>query len=338
MTDKAAITADFIDFLNEACTAFHAVKASEKRLVDAGFIRLPMNLDWSSSDHQLKPGGKYYFTKNETTVMAFTVGGQYRPGNGFTALGAHTDSPCLRIKPVTCSTKAYALVLNTQPYGGGLWHTWFDRDLGLAGRVLLKDAQGTLVSRLVRIDEPIARIPNLAIHMTAGAERESFAPNLQEHGKALLTISKDLMKMTASDVDNNEHASRIHPLVLKLVASKLNVSPADIEDVELQLIDIQPSTVGGAASEFVLSGRLDNLCSAYQSLKALIDGSTNDIESQTNIRLAMLFDHEECGSNSISGAGSSLFMDTFRTIVTSLVKEYNHGNHYIFICVFIYFN
>jgi len=315
-TGKDALIADFIAFLNEACTAFHAVEASERRLVAAGFTKVAEAGDWS----ELRPGGKYYFTRNRTTLIAFTIGGGYELGNGFTILGAHTDSPCLRIKPVTCTQKQYALMLNTQPYGGGLWHTWFDRDLGLAGRVLLKGPNGEINSRLVRIDEPIARIPNLSIHLTSGSERESFTPNLHEHAKALLTISKGKMGLTASDVSDSEHTGRIHPLVLSLVADKLGVSPADIEDVELQLTDIQPTTLGGADSEFVFSGRLDNLCSTFQSLRALIDGSSSGIETQTNVRMAMLFDHEECGSSSTVGAGSSLFMDTLKSIVEGLAK------------------
>lgn len=308
---------EFIEFLNESCTAFHAVEASKKRLAAAGFQFLSEKDEWN-----LVPGGKYYFTRNTTTVIAFSIGAKYSKSNGFTILGAHTDSPCLKIKPVTCFQKSDALVLNTQPYGGGLWHTWFDRDLGIAGRIIVKGENGEFLSKLVRIDEPIARIPNLAIHLTSGSEREHFAPNLQEHGKAILTMDPSIINLKAEDVGNSEHTSRLHPSLLQLVSNISQTAPETIEDMELQLIDIQPSTLGGMNKEFIFSGRLDNLCSSYQCLRALIDNSSEDLlADQTNISLSMLFDHEEVGSSSCTGAGSSLFMDTLQ-----LIHSYLDGN------------
>eukprot|EP01031_Cornospumella_fuschlensis_P048293 gene48293-59147_t len=119
---------DFVNFLNEAVTGFHAVDASKKRLRAAGFTQISEFDEW-----QLQPNGKYFFSRNDTTVIAFTIGNEINNNSlGYTVLGAHTDSPCLKVKPVTCVTKGNALMINVQPYGGGLWHTWFDRDLGLA--------------------------------------------------------------------------------------------------------------------------------------------------------------------------------------------------------------
>lgn len=305
---------DFVEFLNEACTAFHAVDAAARRLVKAGFQKISECDEW-----KLVPGGKYFFTRNGTSLIAFTVGEKYESGNGFTILGAHTDSPCLKIKPVVCTTKSNSLMLNTQPYGGGLWHTWFDRDLGIAGRVIVTEEDGSIGTRLVRIDEPIARIPNLSIHLTSGAERESFSPNLHEHAKALLTMNPSLLSMAS---EGNEHSSRLHPCVVGLVAKKLGISPSSIEDLELQLIDVQPSTVGGIDGEYVFSGRLDNLCSTYQSLRAVIDGVENGVD-HTNVRMCILFDHEEIGSNSTTGAGSSMFMNTLTLVVNSLNESYD---------------
>ncbi len=108
---------DFIHFMNKSVSAFHAVTCVSAMLDTQGFEYLNETNEWT-----LRQGGKYYFTRNNSTIVAFTVGGKYKLGNGFTSVGAHTDSPCLRLKPKTCSVKAGALVLNTQPYGGGLWH------------------------------------------------------------------------------------------------------------------------------------------------------------------------------------------------------------------------
>jgi aspartyl aminopeptidase len=226
---------------------------------------------------------------------------------------AHTDSPCFRVKATPCATKADALVLNTQPYGGGLWHTWFDRDLGLAGRVITQNTAGDMFSKLVKIDHPVARIPNLCIHMQTAEERKAFAINLHDHCKAILTMDPDVVNETAP-------ANGFHPCLMHLITENLDL-PADetVLDMELQLTDTQPSAIGGAKNEFILSGRLDNLCSSFQSTKALIDAASEatvspESDFHKNIQIVMLFDHEEVGSASTQGAGSSMFMDTLRRI------------------------
>lgn len=268
-----------------------------------------------------------------TTIIGFTVGGQYEPGNGFTVVGAHTDSPCLRVKPRLCSVKQGSLVLNTQPYGGGLWHTWFDRDLGLAGRVVLR-GHGTdssdnsgLCTRLVLLNRAVARIPTLCIHMADS--RDNFAPNLHEHAKAILSMnSSDCVDSDDSSNYNNDGCNsdgRLHPYLTKIIADEIGEKVENIIDLELQLIDLQPTAIGGINSDMIFSGRLDNLCSSYQCARALIDSATDNndpLSQQTNIRLAFLFDHEEVGSNSTTGAGSSLFMNTL-TLITNSLLYYN---------------
>ena len=249
------------------------------------------------------------------------MGGKYEPGNGFTVVGAHTDSPCIKIKPKTCSVKHGALVLNTYGYGGGLWHTWFDRDLGLAGRVVVQTPGGGLVTKLVRVNRPVARIPNLCIHMKDAKEREGFSPNLHEHCKAILS-------MDAGECDCGDAAAlegRLHPLLTRLIGAEIGERAEDIVDLELQLIDLQPTAIGGINNDQLFSGRLDNLCSSYQCARALVDGAvdpSDPLAEQTNVRIALLFDHEEVGSNSTTGAGSSLFMDTL-TLVTSCLMRYD---------------
>lgn len=309
----------FLEFLNESCTAFHAVEACKKRLNAAGFLELSEKDRW-----QLNRGGKYYFSRDDSSLMGFYVGTEFansKPGC-FTAIGAHTDSPCLRLKPVTCVQRGDSLMLNTQPYGGGLWHTWFDRDLGLAGRVVMKGADGSMQCKLFRIDTPIARIPNLAIHLTAAEDRNNFSPNLHEHAKAILSMDPDFIA-TAATEGEKDTATRIHPALLRMVAKSIDIDPELIEDIECQLIDTQPACLGGACNELLYGGRLDNLCSTYQSLQALIDSAGTDNIEQTNCKLVMLFNHEEVGSNSSTGAGSSMFMNTIQLIN----DQFSDGSH-----------
>ena len=126
--DGTAMATQLVEYINESWTPWHAVAEASKRLLAAGFEHISETAEWS-----LKPGGRYFFTRNMSTVVAFAVGEKYAPGNGFYMVGAHTDSPCLKLKPVSKSSKAGCLTVNVETYGGGLWYTWFDRDLSVAG-------------------------------------------------------------------------------------------------------------------------------------------------------------------------------------------------------------
>ena len=270
----------FLIFMEESCSSFHAVATTKTILQHAGFSRINESDEW-----KLLPGGKYYFTRNCSSMIAFTVGTKYQIGNGITAIGAHTDSPCLKLKTKTCCVKSNALMLNVQGYGGGLWHTWFDRDLGIAGRVIIKNSDGTLASRLVRINKPIARIANVAIHLNTPTEREAFKINLHEHARAILSMDAASLHVDPDDMNN-----MIHPCLAKILANQMDVDYKSIMDAELQLIDVQPPCLGGINDDLLYSGRLDNLCSTYQTTRSLVD---SDVADSENIRIAMLFDHEE---------------------------------------------
>lgn len=126
--EGTAMASKLVDYINESWTPWHAVAEASKRLLAAGFEHISETAEWN-----LKPGGKYFFTRNMSTVVAFAVGEKYAPGHGFYMVGAHTDSPCLKLKPVSKSSKAGCLMVNVETYGGGLWYTWFDRDLSIAG-------------------------------------------------------------------------------------------------------------------------------------------------------------------------------------------------------------
>jgi len=309
----------FIQFLNDSPSPYHAVDTISRLLKQNNFKKLEEKDDWST----LSPGN-YYFTRNQSTIVAICVPPKWKPGNGFTITGAHTDSPNFRVKPISKQTNEGYLQIGVEAYGGGLWHTWFDRDLSIAGRVIVKNydeekQNNNAESRLVRIDKPILRISNLAIHLNRDITTNGFKPNNETETvpifatEACCQLNQNMCTESKSPL-NSDH----HPLLLNLLAKHLNVSSNDIFDFELSLYDTQPACIGGALDEFIYSARLDNLCSCFICLHALINYMST-LKDETNIRMLMCFDNEEIGSNSNRGADSNLIHSTMLRI---------HGQQY----------
>ncbi|KAK4752999.1 hypothetical protein SAY87_021797 [Trapa incisa] len=325
--EDGSVVSDLISFLNASPTAFHAVDEAKRRLLKAGYERISERGDWN-----LEAGKKYFFTRNHSTVVAFAIGKKYAAGNGFYVVGAHTDSPCLKLKPVSKVSKGGYVEIGVQTYGGGLWHTWFDRDLTIAGRLIIREEKDGSVSythKLVRLEEPIMRIPTLAIHLDRNVNADGFKFNNQSHLLPVLatSIKAELNKPVAENdlgkeksiYDNSKH----HPVLLQILASEVGCKTEEICDFELQACDTQPSIVAGAMKEFIFSGRLDNLCMTFCSLKALIDATSSEgsLEDESGVRVVALFDHEEVGSNSAQGAGSPVMVDALSRITNSFGSD-----------------
>ncbi|XP_010423546.1 PREDICTED: probable aspartyl aminopeptidase [Camelina sativa] len=329
---NASIFGDLLDYLNESWTQFHATAEAKRQLLDAGFDLLSENEDW-----KLKPGGRYFFTRNMSCLVAFAVGDKYVPGNGFHAIAAHTDSPCLKLKPKSASSKSGYLMVNVQTYGGGLWHTWFDRDLSVAGRAIVRASDGSFVHRLVKVKRPLLRVPTLAIHLDRTVNSEGFKPNLETQLVPLLATKPDessaeLKEKNVSSSSKDAH----HPyscsflILLQILSDDLDCKVEDIVSLELNICDTQPSCLGGANNEFIFSGRLDNLASSFCALRALIDSceSSESLSTEHDIRMIALFDNEEVGSDSCQGAGAPTMFQAMRRIVSSL------GNNQATECTF----
>lgn len=307
---------DFIDFVNASPSPFHVVHEASHRLERAGFERISEKDEW-----HLKRKGKYYFTRNGSSIVAFVIGDSYQHGKGgFSIVGAHTDSPCLKVKPVSKKEQVGYLEVGIQLYGGGIWHTWFDRDLGIAGRVMVQQEDGSYKHTLVHINKPILRVPTLAIHLD-GSANEAFKFNRETH---MLPVLATAAKATLNAVKQEkswgpDQTKNHHPALIHMLAETMKVDARQICDFELCLFDTQPATLGGAFDEFIFSARLDNLGMSYCSLEALIASSKEDLSDETNIRLISLFDNEEIGSTSAHGANSNLLPSTMERILSSSI-------------------
>mmetsp|Transcript_76556 Transcript_76556/g.212641 ORF Transcript_76556/g.212641 Transcript_76556/m.212641 type:complete len:471 (+) Transcript_76556:113-1525(+) len=297
----------FIQFANETGSPYHTVSACAKLLTASGFEELHDGRPWS-----LSPGGKYFVTKGGSEVMAFVVGGKFS-GNGDSGLsmvGAHTDSPCLRLRPNSQMSSTGMLQVGIQTYGGGLWHTWFDRPLGLAGKVIVREpSSGHLAEKLVRIAQPVMIIPNLAIHLQSADERKAFSVNTESHLQPVMCSKMfDDAAVGAADraeapKDGSTAATRHHAALLEMVAKEVGCNAADIMDADLCLMDAQPSLLCGIYEEFISSPRIDNLLSTWAAVQGLCNFASSDaMANARDICIAVSFDHEEVGSQSATGA------------------------------------
>ena len=302
---------DFINFLNASPTPYHAVASAKKILLGAGFQQLSESLNWSAKA-QVKACGKYFVTRNGSSIIAFAVGSKWKPGNAISMCAAHTDSPTLRVKPKSKRSAEGYLQVGVETYGGLLAHTWFDRDLSLAGRVMV-DVDGEYKQHLLKINKPILGIPTLAIHLDRSVN-EAFKFNKETHMTPILgQMAAAELNKPSTDASLPSMPERHHPAILDLISKELGLNSVDqIHDFELVLYDTQQACLGGINDEFIFSARLDNLGCTFASVRGLAD-STIDPED-SSIRLISCFDHEEIGSLSQQGADSNFLPSVLQRI------------------------
>jgi len=279
-----------LDFLQHSPSPFHATQNMCQALQDAGYQALDERDTW-----QLQPQGRYYVTRNDSSIIAIQLGKNDPIEHGIRMLGAHTDSPCLKVKPQPETTKHGYWQLGVEVYGGVLLSTWFDRDLSLAGRVTFKQ-NGQLHSRLIDFKQALASIPSLAIHLNREAN-SGWAINAQTELLPILTQlqgdeSKDLRALLA------EQLQREHGL-----------SDVSVLDYELCFYDSQPAALIGLNQDFIAGARLDNLLSCYAGLQALL----NSDDQYTQVLVCT--DHEEVGSNSACGADGPFLEQVLRRVL-----------------------
>lgn len=289
MTDRVD---DLLRFIDDSPTPYHAVASVASRLETAGYSRLEEGGLWS-----LAPGDRRYVVRAGGSAAAFEVGSAEPAEAGFRVVGAHTDSPNLRIKPKADVRAHDYHQLAVEPYGGVLLHTWLDRDLSLAGRVTLRNGQGT-ETRLVDFERPLLRVPSLAIHLYRELNSEGLKINAQRHLAPLLGLGDD--------------ADFVDLLCAELGREGAMVEPDDVLAWDLMAYDTQASVRSGASGEFIHAPRLDNLASSHAGLTALVDAGEQGASAVT--RVVVLYDHEEVGSRSTQGAGGTFLEDTLSRI------------------------
>ena len=275
---------DLLDFIDASPSPWHAVQTCETRLTAAGFQPLDEAERWT-----LTAGDRRYVVRGGSSIIAFIVGSQPAATTGLRLIGAHTDSPGLRLKPKPAEDAAGLVRLGVEVYGGPILATFADRDLSLAGRVNVR-VPGGFEARLVRFGEPLLRLPNLAIHMNREVNENGLKFNKQTELPLLLGISEDGTKAEAR--------------FRQPIAAELGVEPGDLLTWELNAYDTQKGAFWGVDREFVANSQLDNLASCHAALSALL--ATPEPAATC---LCAFFDHEEVGSESATGAGGSFVAD-----------------------------
>ena len=291
---------DLLAFLDASPTAFHAAAGLAGRLSAAGFAELAEGERW-----RLRPGARAFVRRHDGALMAFRLG-RLPPGEaGFRVAVAHLDSPGLRLKLDSERSESGTCRIGIEVYGSPIVHTWLDRELSVAGRVVVAEGKGAPAVRLVDLRRPVAIIPNLAIHLNRDVNK-GFEFNAQHHLQAILTAG-------SCGVRNSESATAGGGVVRGWLAAALGVAAEAIRSVELFLYDPRPACRLGPDGDMIVSGRLDNLAMSHAILLALTGGTQGAPErprpqtsAAANTAVALFYDHEEIGSRSERGAESSL--------------------------------
>ena len=281
-----SLASDLLEYIGQSPSPFHCVAHTAERLESAGFEELNLTRPFSDLG-----AGDQRFVSRGGTLIAWRVGSEPIGSAGFRIIGAHTDSPNLRLKPRPDLTREGYDQWAVEVYGGVLLSTWMDRDLGISGRVVVQD-KDTLAERLIRIDRPIARIPNLAIHLNRSVNKDGLKLNAQTHMNPMVGL------------EAGGHGLK------DVIAKELDCSFENILSWDLGLHDVQAPSLGGLSDDFVFAPRLDNQASCHAAVRAL----TSLSEPSSSTAVVVLFDHEECGSTSGRGAASSLLLNVLRQI------------------------
>lgn len=284
---------NLLDFIDASPSPWHAVHSVEAELARHRFERLNEAAKWL-----LQPEGRYYVVRDDSSIVLFVVGRKPLPEAGFKIIGAHTDSPGLRIKPNAANCSDSLARLNVEVYGGPILATFSDRDLSLAGRIAYRDEHGRIAAQLIRFDEVLLRLPNLAIHMNRTVNEDGLKFNKQTELPLILSVLAEQQLPL--------------PYFQSLLEELSGIEAAHILSWDLNVYDTQKGAFWGAEQEFYTDSQLDNLASCHAGLQAVLDETVLNGTDATLV--CAFFDHEEIGSESHIGAAGSFLKDMLRRI------------------------
>jgi aspartyl aminopeptidase len=276
-------------FCDASPSPYHACATAAALLTEAGFSRLAEDAAWPGEP------GRWFVVRGGTLVAWATTAG-HKPHDGFRIVGAHTDSPNLRVKPQPDVVRAGVRQVGVEAYGGVLLTSWMNRDLGLSGRVAIRrNGTGAMV-RLLRVDRPVCAIPQLAIHLDREVNSAGLLVDAQHHLTPIWGIEPPAGATPGAGTGTVGFVG--------FVAHELGVDATDVLGWDLMLHDVAPGAIVGRDDELVGSARLDNLASCWAAVEALTEVAPGAGEGA--VPMVCLFDHEEVGSTSDRGAASSL--------------------------------
>ena len=330
-----SINQGLLRFIQDSPSVFHVIDNMKKRLEEAGFAERREQDCW-----ELQPGGAYYVTRNDSSLIAFRLPaacdrGDQRPFKGYHIVAAHSDSPTFKVKaqPETVTEKQYVR-LNVEKYGGMILSTWLDRPLSVAGRVAVREADGSVGMRLVNLDRDLLVIPNLAVHMNreinSGYEYNPQVDMLPLMG--LWEEKGERMELPLSQEESGAQISRKIPevqsaqgeweskspqgMLIREIAQALGICPGDILDGDLYLYVREKGRVLGREGELILSPKLDDLQCVYAGLEGFVSSSPDRYAN-----VLAVFDNEEVGSGTRQGADSTFLEDVLLRIQDSLGRS-----------------
>lgn len=313
----------YLDFTYENPTIYHVVRYCATRLDKAGFTYLSEKSSWSEV-----ASGKYYTIRNGTNLVAFTLGENWKIENGVGAIGAHIDALTAKLKPCSLKNNVEGFeLLGVAPYAGTLNDVWFDRDLGIGGRVLVKDSETNKIdSKLVDSSpHPIARIPTLAPHFGAPA----VGPfDKEDQAVPVVAYTGDDDGDDDDDEGHDVEDEKRSPLygkhsihLLRYVASLAKVKVSQLLQFDLDLFDVQRGTFAGLKNDFIFAPRLDDRLCSFSALNALLEFSNDGPIPEGSFNLVALYDNEEIGSLSRQGAKGGLLESVVERVVSALYTD-----------------
>lgn len=291
MSEKQQVQ-QLLNFIDASPSPWHAVASLEQALLNASFMRLYETQQW-----QLEPGGQYYVIRDDSSIIAFVSGQKTLPESGYKIIGAHTDSPGLRIKPHALFKSGELLCMSVEVYGGPILATFTDRDLSFAGRVSYRTETDTIKTKLVRFEQSLLRLPNLAIHMNRTVNEEGLKLNKQTELPLLFASSSQQQLPDKIFTD--------------LLTAQSGLTAEQILSWEFNIYDTQKGEFWGANQEFYADSQLDNLVSCHAGITALLN---ENVLHSGNTVVCAFFDHEEVGSESSKGADGSFMPDVLERI------------------------